>query len=181
MPMGLVVGGIALVLVLCCTCGGLVVGYQLGGGDLTKSFQPLTSAFNRATPTPDRTSPVSLRTKGIMDNGLEMIVTVQRPLKIEGTVKIPPTDQFMLVSVTMTNTKKTDIKVSAADFKVKGDGGLTYDANPPKTVTMPNMLVEATIAPGKKLDAELIYQIAANDSGLKLIYLKRTFLLEEQK
>jgi hypothetical protein len=120
-----------------------------------------------------------------MDNGLELIVmNVQRPLKVQGGVTLPADQQFILVTVQITNTKKTGaaIPVTPTSFQVKGDGGLAYEANP-KVVTIPNLLSETAIAPGKKIEAELIYQIAVDDSGLRLIWKvgtqTRTFILEK--
>ena len=120
-----------------------------------------------------------------MDNGLELtVINVQRPLKVQGGVSLPADQQFILVTVQIANTKKTgtSLKTTVADFKVKGDGGLTYEPNP-KTVTIPNLLTEVNVAPGKNVEAELIYQIAVDDSGLRLLWKvgnqTRTFLLEK--
>jgi hypothetical protein len=112
------------------------------------------------------------------------VTNVQRPLKVQGGITLPPDQQFILVTVQIVNTKKTGsaLKATAADFKVKGDGGLTYEPNP-KTVTIPNLLNEASILPGKNVEAELIYQIATDDSGLRLLWKvgsqTRTFILEK--
>jgi len=50
-------------------------------------------------------------------------------------------------------------------------------------VTIPNLLTEVSIAPRKKIEAELIYQIAVDDSGLRLLWKvgtqTRTFILEK--
>jgi len=119
-----------------------------------------------------------------MDNGLELtVVGLQRPLKVQGTVPIPADQQLVLVTVKIRNTQTSGapLKVVAGEFTLKGDGGLTYPPNP-KTVTIPNLLTELNLAPGKEAEAELIFQIAADDSGLKLIWKSgtqtRTFLLE---
>jgi hypothetical protein len=161
-----IVGGIALLMLLCCCCAGLVAVFQFGGG--TSMFSSLTGPT--PTPTVDKSAPVPLKTKAVADNGLELTVTgVERPLQVEGTVKLPPDQQFILVSVRIHNTKKTGtpIKVTTADFKVKGDGGLVYTANP-TTVTIPQLLTQADMAPNASLDAELIFQIASNDSSLQM-------------
>jgi len=120
-----------------------------------------------------------------MDNGLELtVINVQRPLKVQGGVTLPADQQFILVTVQITNTKPSGaaIPVSPTNFQVKGDGGLAYEANP-KTVTIPNLLTEVSIAPRKKIEAELIYQIAVDDSGLRLLWKvgtqTRTFILEK--
>jgi hypothetical protein len=50
-------------------------------------------------------------------------------------------------------------------------------------VTIPNLLNEVSVSPGKNVEAELIYQIAVDDSGLKLLWKvgaqARTFVLEK--
>lgn len=190
-PIGLIAAGVGLILVLCCCCLGLLIGLQLGPG-----IQPAANAFTTrlpviggptVTPTLDRTSVVPIRKPGRMDSGLELAVTgFQRPLKVQGGAPLPPDQQFFLVTVKIRNTKTSGnpIKVTAADFSLKGDGGLTYLPNP-KTVTIPNLLTEANLAPGRDVEAELIFQIAADDSGLRLQFKSgtqtRTFIAEETK
>jgi hypothetical protein len=185
-PPVVLVGCLALLLIVCCGGIGLLAGLQWGGGlgNLTKSA---SLPFGQPSPTPtlDKNAPVPLKKPGLMDNGLELTVTnVQRPLKVQGGVSLPADQQFILVTVQITNTKKTGtpIRVTAADFKVKGDGGLTYESNP-KTVTIPNLLNEVNVAPGKNVEAELIYQIAFDDSGLTLSWKvgsqTRVFILEK--
>jgi hypothetical protein len=186
LPLGLLGAVAVFALILCCACAGLLIGLERSGGGAV-IMQKASSTFAQATPTPDKTAPVPLKKPGLADNGLELtVISVQNPLKVEGGVKLPPDQQFILVTVQIRNTKKSGapIKVTAADFKVKGDGGLTYDPNP-KSVTIPGILAEANIAPGKDLEGELIYQIAADDSGLKLYWkvgsATRIFLLEQVK
>jgi len=182
-PGYLIAGGIAVVVLLCCCCAGLVLVFQFGGG--TSALSSLTGPT--PTPTVDKSAPVPLKTKATMDNGMELtVLNVQRPLKVEGSIKLPSDQQFILVSVRVRNTKKTGnpIKVSPADFKVRGDGGLIYTANP-KIVTTPDLLVDKEVAPGTSIDADLIFQIAVDDTGLKMSWKAgsqtRVFLLEEQK
>jgi hypothetical protein len=176
---------------LCCGCLGLLMGLQVGPG-----IQPAADAFTTrlpriggptVTPTVDRVSQVPAKKPGLMDSGLELTVTgLQRPLKVQGAVPLSPDQQFFLVTVKIRNTKKTGnpIKVSAADFKLKGGGGLTYDPNP-KVVTIPNLLTEIDVAAGKDVEAELIFQIAANDWDLRLQFKSgnqtRVFIAEETK
>lgn len=185
-PPILLIGCGLLLLIVCCSCAGLLTGLQLGGGlgNLTKSAS-LPFGQPTVTPTLDKNAPVPLRKPGLMDNKLELtVLNMQRPLKVEGGVKLPANEQFILVTVQIANTNKSGaaIKVAAADFKVKGDGGLVYDANP-KAVTIPGLLGELTLAPGKTVEAELIYQIAVDDSGLRLLWKvgnqTRTFMLEK--
>ncbi len=182
-PIGLIVIAVAVVLILCCCCAGLLIGLQLSGG-LTQVTSALPGTKPTVTPTPNKNAPVAFKKPGLADNGLEITVTgFQRPLKIEGTVKVPADQQFILVTVRVRNTKTAgaSLKVTAADFKARGDGGLDYTANP-KTVTIANMLTELELAPGKSQEVELIYQIATDDSGLKLLWTvggaTRTFILE---
>jgi hypothetical protein len=183
-PPILLIGCAAILLIACCSCVGLVMGLQFGGGldNLTKSAS-LPFGQPTATPTLDKNAPVPLRKPGVMDNKAELtVLNVQRPLKVEGGIKLPPDQQFILVTVQIANKGSITLKTTAADFKVKGDGGLTYDANP-KTVTIPNLLNELSVAPGKTVEAELIYQIATDDSGLRLLWKvgnqTRTFMLEK--
>ena len=186
-PPVVLVGCLALLLVVCCGSAGFLGGLVWGGGgvdNLTKSSS-LPFGQPSATPTLDKNAPVPLKRPGAMDNGLELTVSnVQRPLKVQGGVTLPADQQFILVTVQIANTKKTGtaLKATAADFKAKGDGGLSYDPNP-KTVTIPNLLNEVNVSPGKSVEAELIFQIAADDSGLQLLWKvgtqTRTFLLEK--
>jgi hypothetical protein len=185
-PPTLLVGCIALLLIACCGSVGLISGLVWGGGmdSLTKSAS-LPFGQPSATPTLDKNAPVPLRRSSAMDNGLELtVINVQRPLKVQGGVTLPADQQFILVTVQITNTKKSGaaIPVTPANFQVKGDGGLAYETNP-KVVTIPNLLNETAIAPGKKIEAELIYQIAVDDSGLRLLWKigtqTRTFILEK--
>lgn len=176
-----IVGGIALLMLLCCCCAGSALIFFGPGGSMISSLTGPTP-----TPTIDKSAPVPLKTKATADNGLELTVTgVERPLQVEGTVKLPPDQQFILVSVRIRNTKKTGtpIKVSSADFKVRGDGGLIYDANP-TTVTIPQLLTQVDMAPNASLDAELIFQIASNDTGLQMAWkagaATRIFSLESK-
>jgi hypothetical protein len=185
-PPTLIVGAIAIFLIICCGCGGLFAGLKAGGGiDTLTSGVSLPVGQPGPTPTLDRNASVPLRQPGAMDNGLEMTVqNVQRPLKVQGGITLTTDQQFILVTIQITNTKKTGaaIRVAPTDFQVKGDGGLAYDSNP-KAVTIPSLLNETTVAPGKRIDAELIYQIAVDDSGLKLLWKAgsqtRTFMLEK--
>ncbi len=182
-PGYIVIGAIALIVLLCCCCVVLVLGFQFAGG--TSMISSLTGPS--PTPTIDKNAPVPLKTNALADNGLELtVLSMQRPLQVEGTVKLPSDQQFILVSVRIHNTKKTGapIQVSAADFKVKGDGGLVYDANP-TTVTTPDQLTQKDLAPNASVDVDLIFQIAINDSGLRMSWkagtATRIFLLEVQK
>jgi hypothetical protein len=183
---GLVVlGAVALVLVICFGCLGIIVGFMLNG----RIVQPPgpVAAAPKATATVDMKAQVPLKAKGLGENGLEVTITAfQRPLQVQGLTKLAENQQFVLVSVQVRNTKTTGaaINISPANFQMKGDGGLPYEANP-KTVTIENLMLEQdVIAPGKTLERELIYQIAKDDSGLKLYWTAgkttRTFLLESQ-
>lgn len=190
-PIGLIAVGVGLILALCCCCLGLLIGLQFGPG-ITTTADAFTTRLPAVggptvTPTLDRTSVVPLRRPGRMDNGLEVTVTgFQRPLKVQGNVPLPPDQQFFLATVKIRNTKTSGaaIKVTAADFSLKGDGGLSYLPNP-KVLTIPNLLTEASLAPGKDVEAELIFQIAADDSSLRLNFKAgtqtRTFIAEETK
>ena len=185
-PPTLLVGCLAILLVMCCGVLGLVSGYQterMNSGN--PGLEALLSGQPSPTPTLDKNAPIPLRRFGAMDNGLELtVINVQRPLKVQGGITLPADQQFILVTVQITNTKKTGaaIPVTPANFQVNGDGGLTYEANP-KVVTIPNLLNETAVAPGKKIEAELIYQIAVDDSGLRLLWKvgtqTRTFILEK--
>ena len=186
-PPMLLIGCLAVFLVVCCGSTGLLTGLVWGGGGLDNVTKGANLPFGQpsATPTLDKNAPVPLRRAVAMDNGLELtVINVQRPLKVQGGVTLPADQQFILVTVQITNTKKTGaaIPVTPANFQVKGDGGLAYDANP-KVVTIPNLLNETAISPGKKIEAELIYQIATDDSGLRLLWKvgtqPRTFILEK--
>ncbi|MEW5719896.1 MAG: DUF4352 domain-containing protein [Chloroflexota bacterium] len=186
-PQMLIVGCLALALIACCGMAGMCSGLVWGAGGVDKVTKSASLPFGQpsATPTLDKNAPVPLRRAGAMDNGLELtVINVQRPLKVQGGVALPADQQFILVTVQITNTKKTGaaIAVSPTTFQVKGDGGLAYETNP-KTVTIPNLLTDVSIAPGKKIEAELIYQIATDDSGLRLLWKignqTRTFALEK--
>ncbi len=182
--------GIAAFLMICCSCAGLVIGLQVRGVNLAKALpgsNPVASS-PKATPTANMKAEVPLKTKGLQENGLELTVSgFQRPLQVQNLTKIAADQQFVLVSVTVHNTKSSGqpIALNPADFEIKGDGGLAYDANP-KTVTIDSLLgAQDTVAPGKDIDRELIFQIAKDDSGLKLYWTvgktTRVFTLEPDK
>jgi hypothetical protein len=167
-PGYLIIGGIVLIVLVCCCCMALFVGIKITGVDVTQPFTSLTGPS--PTPTVDKSAPVPLKTKATADNGLELTVTgVERPLQVQGTVKLLSDQQFILVTVRIRNTKKTGaaIRVTSADFKVKGDGGLVYTANP-TAVTIPQLLTQVDLAVGASNDGELIFQIASNDTGLQM-------------
>ncbi len=181
---------VGLVLIVCCGCLGVVVGLKLTPRPLNNplaSFNPLSST-PKATPTSDPKAPVPLKTPAAGENGLQVRVTAfQRPLQVQGLTSQEPDQQFILVSVLIhnNNTAGTPAKIVPTDFQAKGDGGLTYPANP-KTVTIDNLLtVQDQVAPGKDLERELIFQIAKDDSGLQLYWTSgkttRVFTLEPQK
>ena len=177
-------------LLVCCVCVGLVIGFQARGAPLPKSLSlpnPLAST-PKATSTPDLKAEVPLKGKGLNENGLELTVTsFQRPLQVQGLTKLPADQQFVLVSVSVRNTKTTGqpIATAPANFKLQGDGGLRYEANP-KTVTIENLMAaQDTVAAGKNLERELIFQIAKDDTGLELYWTvgktTRVFILEPDK
>lgn len=187
MPTGLIAGLAGIVLALCMCCFGLALGlyFGRGGAMLADQFANLPGLGAPApTPTLDKNAPVPPKKPGRMDNGLELtVVSLQRPLKVQGNVQLPPDQQFVLVTVRIKNTKTTGaaLNVAATEFTLKGDGGLTYTPNP-KSITIPNQMNTLSLAPGKEAEAELIFQIAADDSGLKLNWKSgtqtRVFLLE---
>ncbi|MCL4488391.1 MAG: DUF4352 domain-containing protein [Chloroflexi bacterium] len=163
----LIAVAVLLILLCCCCLFAIVLLGPVGGLSKLQSLGGPT-----VTPTVNVNAPVPLNTKALAANGLELTVTeFQLPLQVKGTVELPSDQEFALVSIHLRNTKRTGtpIKVSADDFKVKGDGGLTYDANP-STVTIPQQLTESDLAAGAGLDGELIFQVASNDSGLKLYW-----------
>jgi len=169
-------------LVCVCACIGLIIG-AFWTGALSPASLPLLA---RATPTRDPNAPVALKTPTTMTSGLELTATgFQRPLKVQGA-KIPDTEQFVLVTVRLKNTRATGapLKVTLADFSLSGDGGLTYKPNP-KGVEIKDLLTELDVAPGATASAELIFQIPSDDSGLRLIWAsggaKRTIVVEPNK
>ena len=143
-----------------------------------------TQGISTLTPVVTVAGPVRLRTPVLAENGLELaIISFQRPLRVEGIKILPPDQEFILVSVRLQNTRKTGtpIEINRTDFKVKGDGGLVYEANP-KTIMVPQMITQTKVPPNVTLDGELIFQIAKDDSGLRLYWnigsTGRVFLLE---
>jgi len=174
--------GAAVILLLCCCCLGLVIGSMIPSRNgqslkdqLGSNIPSIGSNVPTVTPTPDKNAIVLPGKPGLADNGLELTVTnFQRPLPVKGTVTLQPDQQLVLASVRIRNTNKTGtppIKVTAADFQVKGDGGLVYTPNL-KLVTIPNanMLTELNIPSGATQEGELVFQIAADDASLKLAW-----------
>jgi hypothetical protein len=193
-PGWFILGGLAIVLVLCCCLGAAVLLYMnrdslklpglpsFGGTPSSSSARTATR-----TPTPNPDKPIALRTRAVAENGLEItVVNFQRPLTVQGFRGGSPDQQFVLVTLRVRNTKSTGapIPVNPTDFTTIGDGGLAYTANP-KNVTIQNLLTQTNIAPGKEVTAELIFQIATNDSSMRMIWntggSDRIFLLEESK
>ncbi len=173
------------VLIVCCACGGVIIGMALNGRPL--SLPKPATAVAKATSTPDMKAVVPLKGKGLNENGLELgISSFQRPLQVQGMAQVPADQQFVLVSVLIHNTKTSGaaIPLNPAEFTIKGDGGLTYEANP-KTVTIENLMTtQDALAPGKEMERELIFQIAKDDAGLRMYWTvgktTRVFLLEPE-
>ncbi len=176
---------VGAVLVVCCACAGVVIGLALNGRPLSMP-NPVAEA-PKATSTPDLKSVIPIKGKGLNENGLELgISSFQRPLQVQGLKQIAADQQFVLVSVLIHNTKTSGapLPLNPADFKIKGEGGLTYEANP-KTVTIENLMTaQDAVAPGKDMERELIFQIAKDDTGLKLYWTvgktTRVFFLEAE-
>ena len=189
-----ILGGLAVVLVFCCCCSiiGLVY-FNVGGlrdrvSSLVPSSSSSTSGSTTRTPTAaDPDKPVAMRTRMVGDNGLEVtVLNLQRPLRVEGFKAATPDQQFVLVTVRVRNTKPTGAPtpINAANFTLKGDGGLVYQPNP-KNITIQNLLTQATVPPGKEISAELIFQIAVDDANLRMTWdsggSNRIFIVEESK
>lgn len=194
-PGWLILGGLAIVLLLCCCLGALGITYWQGWfsklpglpsfGGTPSSSSSSGSATRTPTLNPDK--PIPLRTRAVAENGLEVtVVNFQRPLIVQGFKGGSPDQQFVLVTLRVRNTKSTGapIAVNPADFTVMGDGGLAYASNP-KNITIQNLLTLTNIAPGKEISAELIFQVATNDTNLRLTWntgaSNRIFLIEENK
>ena len=190
LPIALIVGLVGVILLVCACCFGLTLGTFFGPGvqPVTDNLGSRLSGLNAptVTPTPDKNAPVAYKKPGLMDNGLELtVLNMTRPLKVQGIVALPTNEQIIGITLQIRNTKKSGtaaIRVTAADFTVKGDGGLVYLPNP-KTLSMPSLLNEVSLAPGKDApESDLIFQIASDDSGLKLYWKSgtqtRVFLLE---
>ncbi len=185
-PRLIVIGVIGLVIAACIVCLGVFIGFQLNER-LVREPAP-AGAASKVTPTADMKAVVPFKGKGLGENGLEVTVTAfQRPLQVQGLSSLAPDQQFVLVTVSVRNTRTSGAatNVSPAEFKLTGDGGLTYNANPP-IVTIQNLLSQQDVVPpGRALERELIFQIAKDDSGLKLYWTAgnttRTFLLEAQQ
>lgn len=183
-PTYLILAGVAVLLIICCGCLGVVIGFTASGRSISN---PLAGR-PKATATLDPKAPVPLKSKAAGEGGLEVTVTsFQRPLQVQGLTKLAADQEFVLVSVSVRNTKTTGaaVKISPADFKLKGDGGLAYDANPKSVVIDDLMMPSDTVGPGKTLQRELIYQVAKDDSGLKLTWTSgktsRVFALESDQ
>jgi hypothetical protein len=101
-------------------------------------------------------------------------------------VKLGPNEQFILVTVQITNTRRTGtpVQINGSDFKLRGAGGLAYDPNP-KSVTIPQIINKVDLPPTRMVEGELIFQIATDDTDLRLYWTNgkttRVFMLERQK
>lgn len=191
-PGWFILGGLALLLVFCCCCAFLGIAYTQGWFSKLPSLPALpgSSSTGSATRTPtaaDPDKPVAMRTRMVGDNGLEVtVLNFQRPLRVEGLKAATPDQQFTLITLRVRNTKSTGtaIPINAANFTLKGDGGLVYQPNP-KNISIQNLLTQAAVPPGKEISAELIFQIAVDDSNLRLTWdsggSNRTFIIEESK
>jgi hypothetical protein len=158
-------GGVGLILV-CCICVAAFLVFEWAN----RGTPPVSSGPAR-TPTSVAKNSTSAQPKSVSDSGLELrILGMERPLQVEGGPDIPPNYEFILVTVQLRNTKSSGAaaKVNPSDFKVTGDGGLTYDANPKNITIQGIMTAQDAVAPGSTLERELIYLIARDDSGLKL-------------
>lgn len=128
-----------------------------------------------------------MQTRSVGDNGLEVtVLNFQRPLRVEGLKASTPDQQFVLITLRVRNTKSTGtpIPITAANFTLKGDGGLVYQPNP-KNITIQNLLTQAAVPPGKEISAELIYQIAVDDANLRMTWdsggSDRVFIIDDSK
>lgn len=189
-----------VVLLLCCLCSGIFFGWQTNNTPLNpwrkdEAAAPANGSGGflglfggpRPTPTRDLDAPAPLRVAMPGESGLELAVLgMQRPLRTDVPVKLAPNEQFVLVSVQITNTRRTGqpVTVNGSDFKMKGFGGVTYEANP-KTVTIPDIINKLDLAPSRSLNGELIFQIAADDGDLRLFWTSgkttREFMLEKPR
>jgi hypothetical protein len=190
-PNYLIIGVVSAVIILFCGCLGVIIGLKLNGAPIPNPLAARSStpvAKVTATPNANPKAVVPLKTKGLNENGLELTVSsFQRPLQVQGLAKIDPNQQFVLATVQVHNTKATGqpIKLDPANFKIKGDGGLVYEANP-RTITIENLMTaQDQVGPAKDLERELIFQIAKDDSGLQLFWTvgqtTRIFQLELDK
>lgn len=191
-PGWFILGGLVVILIFCCCCAIGIAAYVYRDNLKIPSFPnpvgSLTSPGATRTPAaPDPDKPVPMRTRMVGDNGLEAtVLNLQRPLRVEGLKAATPDQQFILVTVRVRNTKSTGaaIPLNAASFSLKGDGGLVYQANP-KNITIQNMLTQAAVPPGKEISAELIFQIAVDDTNLRMTWdsggSNRIFIIEESK
>ena len=182
-------GALALLLIFCCCCSALGIAWWQGWFSRLPSLPslPAAAAATRTPTAPDPTKPVPMRIRSVGDSGLEVtVVNFQRPLRVEGVRGVTPDQQFVLVTLRIRNTKSTGvpIPINASDFTLGGDGGLDYPANP-KNITIQNLLTQATVPPGRELSAELIFQVAVNDTNLKMTWASggsnRIFITEESK
>ncbi len=193
-PGWLILGGLAIVLILCCCLAALGIAWWQGWysklpglGSPGSGTPSSASASSTKTPIPNPDKPISLRTRAVAESGLEItVVNFQRPLTVQGFKGGSPDQQFVLITLRIRNTKSTGapIPVNPTDFSVTGDGGLAYAANP-KNITIQNLLTQTSITPGKEISVELIFQVAVNDTNLRLTWntggSNRIFLLEESK
>jgi len=184
-----ILGALALILILCCCCVGLIVAYNYRDSLKLPGLPSLPSTASSAakTATPDPNKPIPMQTRAVGDNGLEVtVLNLQRPLRVDGLKAATPDQQFVLVTMRVRNTKSTGapIPITAANFTLKGDGGLVYQPNP-KNITIQNLLSQAAVGPGKETSAELIFQIAVDDTNLRLTWdsggSNRIFVVEESK
>ncbi len=169
-PPYLLLGVLALVLV-CCVCTGGVVAYKTWSG--ASSAEAPTSQPGAAGKTPTATvkGTTAPTSKLSGANGLEIsLAGFQRPLQVQGLTKTKPGYQFILVTLSIRNTKTSGppVGLSPDQFKVKGDGGLTYEANPASVMTDSLMGTEDTVASGKTVERDLVFLVAQDDTGLVL-------------
>lgn len=188
----LIIALVTSISIVCFAALGVIIGLALSGKPLSNPFAsgkvaPTVTRTSSAKAAPSPKAEVPLNTPGVNENGLQLtVISFVHPLQVQGPASVPPNEEFALVTVTVQNTQTSGqaLTVKPSDFKVKGDGARVYDANPRNLMIDKLLTGQDQLAPGKKVEREMIFQIAKDDSGLKLYWTvgktTRIFVLQPE-
>lgn len=83
---------------------------------------------------------------------------------------LEPGNEFVRVSVTLTNTGDESINYNVLDFKVQDSAGVQSSHDSRGESEIPYRVSYGGLAPDGELLGNIVFQVPQGDSGLKLIY-----------
>ncbi len=84
--------------------------------------------------------------------------------------RLEPGNEFVRVSLTLTNTGDKSINYNINDFKVQDSNGVQSSHYSPAESDLPYRISYGGLAPDGELFGNIVFQVPQGDSRLKLIY-----------